>query len=684
MIFISKLGIKCIFLFLIVLFLPYSDGKAQLPLPLSPDSLFRVRSHQSGLERARTNLLIANYYHINKTDSLAHYTELLERFLGTERDKQIEAYTYKFKGDMANDALESDTALSYFRKSLKIFNELKNFEEMGWISGHLSKVYYTLGDISNALENCRNEIKYFELAGNNIGIANAYHLLGRINYSSGRYSLALENLDQALNLNLENGAISRTYKIYNSMGLLHLAMGDSLEALDHFRIAEKGYREIKRFNELSLVYSNLAECFGRLNEVDSALYYLGKAISLSEKIDNVEGKINGYKDLSYYLRKSGDLDSSLSLLKKAFDLARRYSFLELEQSIFREYEDLYLESGDYKNAYLKRLSGDSIEEMMFNKQTQEQIDKLNFSYKNRIEEQKLKRLRLERTNQKRITHLLIIVLIIFLGLILLLINGFNQNRKHRKLLTDKNNLLNQYNDKLEKSEKELTKVIDDKNKIFSIIAHDLRNPLATVTGFVDLLDENYAGTPDATLRDYIRHISKASFRAMNLLENLLFWARSQMDKIEVKNERVDIEDLVNDSIEPLISLSQEKEIKVEMDEQEKFDLLADKQMLAIVLRNLVSNAIKFSYPKSKIIIRMDIVDHQKCISVIDFGVGISDSNKNRLLTSRHLTSSAGTNNEKGSGLGLAISRDFVNKNGGNLRITDSPGSGSTFTICFPE
>jgi signal transduction histidine kinase len=170
---------------------------------------------------------------------------------------------------------------------------------------------------------------------------------------------------------------------------------------------------------------------------------------------------------------------------------------------------------------------------------------------------------------------------------------------------------------------------------------------------------------------------------MSLLENLLFWAKSQMKKIDVKKTSIEVQSFVLECEEALISSAERKQIKIEHDFQATFSLEIDVEMMNVVLRNLLSNAIKFSYPGKKIVIRCFEEAELKCISIIDEGTGIHPEVLNMILSDQEIAPSNGTRKEPGTGLGLIIARDFTEKNGGVIKVKSTPGKGTTFSICFP-
>jgi len=220
-----------------------------------------------------------------------------------------------------------------------------------------------------------------------------------------------------------------------------------------------------------------------------------------------------------------------------------------------------------------------------------------------------------------------------------------------------------------------------KNKVLSLIAHDLKNPLASVAQFSDLLVEN----PELARKKHILNsLQVSSHAALSLLENLLYWGRSQAHELEVKPEAIDIRKLFKEALSLFDHMAMQKEVELKSDITQDLFAFADPTMVNIVLRNLISNAIKFTPRKGSITLEGHMEEGKVCLSVIDTGIGIKSEILARFESEGHLSSSSGTESELGTGLGLQLARDLISKNGGELTITSKPNEGSTFTFKLPR
>lgn len=239
-------------------------------------------------------------------------------------------------------------------------------------------------------------------------------------------------------------------------------------------------------------------------------------------------------------------------------------------------------------------------------------------------------------------------------------------------------------DALLRSEKELLQANATKNVFFSIIAHDLKGPVGNFTQLLNLLKDNFNDISNDEKLDYINILSGLSLKTNNLLDDLLLWARIQMNTLEFSVETVNIKSLVNHSIEIVEEKAKEKNIEIKT-QIENINLEINESSVKTVIRNLLSNSIKFSSKNSVVKISSKISKDSKSIeiSVQDNGVGIPAEDIDKLFKIESSFSTFGTEKEKGTGLGLILCKDLIEKNGGNIWVESKENVGSTFYFNLP-
>jgi PAS domain S-box-containing protein len=233
------------------------------------------------------------------------------------------------------------------------------------------------------------------------------------------------------------------------------------------------------------------------------------------------------------------------------------------------------------------------------------------------------------------------------------------------------------------NEKVLQDLNATKDKFFSIIAHDLKSPFTSILAYSDLIAKNTQKFSPPKLEQMALTIRRAAQNAFGLLENLLSWSRLQTGALLPKPELIDVRHLILEHIELLSPISIIKDIQIEMAEDTVGFVNADKQMLSTVLRNLTSNAVKFSHTNSKVVIRAVPQDDTILFSVSDNGTGIPEQLLERLFKMESSFTTIGTENEKGSGLGLILCKDFVEKSDGRIWVESTLNVGTTFYFSIP-
>lgn len=237
---------------------------------------------------------------------------------------------------------------------------------------------------------------------------------------------------------------------------------------------------------------------------------------------------------------------------------------------------------------------------------------------------------------------------------------------------------------LKEKERQLVELIATKDKLFSIIAHDLRNPFNAILGFSELLIENTSDIEAAESKKYLGVINSLAKNTLILLNNLLNWAKIQTGTIIYQPEHSNLFAIVSDVLIIKESIAVIKNITINYSKTEGIEVYADVNMLKTILRNLISNAIKYTHIAGEITISAMQNQHNIEITVADNGVGMNEETRNKLFGIDLGITTSGTNNEKGSGLGLLLCKDFVEKHGGEIWVKSEVGKGSAFTFTLPN
>ncbi|NVO11681.1 MAG: hybrid sensor histidine kinase/response regulator [Bacteroidales bacterium] len=253
-----------------------------------------------------------------------------------------------------------------------------------------------------------------------------------------------------------------------------------------------------------------------------------------------------------------------------------------------------------------------------------------------------------------------------------------------RTIKEQNTILEQQKDEIQIQRDKLQIANATKDKFFSIIAHDLLNPFNTILGFSELLLSAIEKKEIEKCHKYSYSIHDTAHVVFNLLENLLTWSRSQTGKISFSPELIDVNDIIESNLSLLKDAAQSKEIFLASTLTEKLIAYADKNMVLTIIRNLITNAIKFSRKGDRIIVDVENTENWITIHVLDTGIGIDDDSISKLFKISENIKTEGTANERGTGLGLMLCKEFVDWHKGRIWVESQVGAGSRFSFTLPK
>jgi signal transduction histidine kinase len=257
------------------------------------------------------------------------------------------------------------------------------------------------------------------------------------------------------------------------------------------------------------------------------------------------------------------------------------------------------------------------------------------------------------------------------------------NAQHEELLTLSESLYKQ-NEELEDKNKKLEDAIHQKSKFFSIIAHDLKSPISSITSLTEYMLENYEHMTEEKKKVWLTKSLRSTKLLFELLENLLIWSRTQIGMIEVHPEPIDLSETVEKTISIYKNYASNKSVYLVKAVKDNLVLCADRMMIETIMRNLLSNAIKYSFEHGVVTINAEKVDQRIVVSVIDSGVGISSGKQTSLFDLNDGTVTLGTSGEKGTGLGLRICKEFIEKHNGNIWVESEANKRTVVNFSIPS
>lgn len=618
------------------------------------------------------------------------------------------------------------------------YNATKYFDENQY--GHFCWIYIFIGNVYYSEEVYEDAIKFYSIAAskfdslgindkknddienndnywNNAGKAVAYNNIALCQRQIGHDDSAMYYFRYGLSLRERMGqyfAIAHSHLYIGEM-YYRQKMYDS--AMAEFKLTRKLLDKALAIEDINFVeiQVNLAECiynmglvYNEFGDEEKAELYLGASIDSLMAIGDKKSIAMKFIDLAkYYKRKEKPIES-LENAQKALDIAIRNELLLTARDACSFLFDVNKSLRRVEDALRYSELNNSLKDSIQNKFNEFSIQEIALRINN---EKKLIELEKDRAvkesnieQQKNIIILLSILAFVVLLGIGIFWRLFIVKKRLNSSLEDKNRLLVEINEKLKISEANLAgantmlyeknrKLVDSENnlkeinatkdKFFSIIAHDLKNPFGSFKNGLEMLDDSYDHFSEDERKAFLAELRQSSQYLYNLLENLLTWSSSQRGKIDFNPELSNFTLIIKSNVDFLELNAKKKNIALVFEQKEEFCAVFDPNMMLTVARNLISNAIKFTPHGGIIVISARRKGNMIEAIVKDNGVGISQENVKKLFRIDKTHTSLGTDSERGTGLGLILCKEFINLHNGNIWVESELGKGSEFHFTFP-
>lgn len=664
------------------------DSTEVLPHDASIDSLVELSIQATGSELARIYCELSLALRSTDTDSALYYANQAELILTKSDPDQLLPDLYKNKGKIYEMRMANDRSLVYYRKAYEEFIKADNQEEIGSCALSIGNILYELADYSEAYNFYLQSLNAFEKTGNRRGVAMMENNLGTVSHEMGKLDEAQNHYQRAYEIYHGNGYLIDECQALNNIGL---ALNDNQlydSALVYFKdvlnIIDSVQETSKESQYVSsAVYNNMALAYRNLGERRLALNYLRKGLSMAQSIDDQFNLGSVYTNLGSLFGVMKQQDSALYYLHRALRMAKQYGFKNLELETYQELAVLHASVGNYASAYNWHLRYDTVYKAVFNENQAAQMARQRAHYEQELKDSEIEQLQSESQVQRMLNKVFIIFIVIIIALALVITINLRAKKRTNQMLAERNLQLSNALQKLSESELELQNLNRSKDRIFSVVAHDLRNPVAAVNGFSELLHDNFDQFTQETQKEYILQILQGTQHIQSLLENLLIWARSQMKAVKYNPESLKVKAVVDACVKDLRPNFDHKKVECLVNVDRKCEVYADKSMIYTVIRNLLTNAVKFSFPGGKIRVTSENGGENCRIMITDEGIGIQPEIQEKLFNANEAVSSPGTTGESGSGLGLVICKEFLERNKGTISVESEPGNGSTFVVTLP-
>ncbi|MDP4116071.1 MAG: tetratricopeptide repeat-containing sensor histidine kinase, partial [Bacteroidota bacterium] len=509
----------------------------------------------------------------------------------------------------------------------------------------------------------------YEKLKDTVGVANCYMNIGNVHTYSKAYQLAADYYLKALQIYTKRKEERRIASVYSNLANTYYTMGDLKKSKEYSQDALNLYNKYDNDQGRISTLINLGNIESDNHRLKEALNYYNQGYLISKRIKrNYEIGVIQYNKAGLHL----DLKKykeSISEVKEAIEISKKISLRDLEMKCYSLLSEAYEKKGDYKSSLEYHKKYTELNDSIFAKSKTNEYLQLEESFQSEKKQKQIERQKAalrQRDAEVKNQTITIIALILVSSLIVvlsLLVTRFYVFKK--------------------KENKKLSELNATKDKFFSIIAHDLKNPFSAIMGSSQLLLENIDTMTKEEYIQFLEIIQKSSEAAHKLLDDLLLWARTQTGRLSMEFEDIKAAEIVLECVNLLNNQALAKEIVINVEVKDGLSLFVDNFSINTVVRNLVSNAIKFTKPGGSVSLKAEQSDKMGRIDVIDNGVGIKPEDEAKLFRIDASINHKGTTGENGTGLGLILCKELVEKNNGYITLKSKLGKGSTFSVFLP-
>ena len=593
----------------------------------------------SGKQRSLSLIRIAwCYYSVADFKQANLYAEKSLAIAQKIKNKEMIANSSSILGNICLNESKFSEAIDYYLRSLEEYEKLKNLNGQGVCLMSIGNVYYFTEQKTKALKYYFSSLKSFEQIPDSANIANDYDNIGGVyNIYPDSLEKAKKYYNLALNISIRRGDEAGVLKRLNALALVMNAQRDFSKALEYDRKALSMAKKLGIPEGINASYSQIAEVLANMQNYTPALKYTDSSIALSYQTKDVLIRYAGLhlKSIIYEL---------LHQPEKALEYYKKYT--DTKDSITSEQKKVEIAQ----------------KEMQFGFDTVQASQRAIQSKKDALAEVELRNSKAQR-NIFIVGGMLIAIVAIFLFTTLRKVNKLN-----KKITEEK-----------EKSE-QLGKV---KDKLFSIISHDLRSPLASLDATTRLLKGGKL--PQERMDQLLDNLTLSLGSTITLMDTLLMWSLDQMRSMKLKPVETLLSEITEENLALFRDTANNKHLVITNSIEQNMSIIADKHLMQIVARNLISNAIKFSYNGGEVFISAKENKDYVSYSVADLGMGISREYIEDILSENSQVSSrVGTKGESGNGIGLSLCNELVKKSGGYITIDSGDGQGTSVTVHIPR
>jgi signal transduction histidine kinase len=637
------------------------------------DSLSKAIDYGFGKEKAILHL--ADFY-----DDKAEYAkaiQLIEEAIANFPESSLMAHYYNTLASSYFGQSEFDKALSNFENAIEYLQLLPDDEEKRLHAGilqNIATIYQDKGERVKAFENYLAAIEYAEAAKDSIFLTIAYNNIGQAYNDSEEFETSLYYLEKALEFAKAKNSQIDIYRASLNMANTLSNMARYEEALGLYEIAGELFSKLRPNIPPAIILHNRGATLAQMKRYSEAEELLLESLRITNDMGILQGVYFNHHILGNMYFEQGRSEEAVYHLENAIDAAEEIGNMQQAQTSRDVLHKTYAQANRFKKAYESlndfKIYSDSLTNIVKEKELAElesRLELIRQSEFNRLLEEK----QVQQEQQLNFQFYLIIAAIVVIVLVVVILFIMRKSARERE----------EINSKLQQQKLELEELGHAKDKLFAIITHDLRSPLTSLQGILHLIKDNVLSNQD--MAELIPELEVSIQKNVDVMDDLLQWAKEQLSGVKMNIKPVNIHQIVDEIISSQSFIAQKKGVTVKQEIPKEETVMADVNALQLVIRNLISNSIKFTSRGDEVQVILHSNHAHTQLVIKDTGIGIPKEAADKIFDSKSWTR-PGTNKEKGSGFGLSLSKEFVERMGGRIWFESEDGKGSTFYIELPK
>lgn len=592
---------------------------------------------------------------------------VLERAAERSSDKKVQSRVLNLLATAYRYQSKYPEAMNTYNRGLSLIDSLESPKIYAAINTNKATIYQNLGNRSEAISLYHKGIRFAEAVGDSSFLATALNNLGNLYLEDENFEDASSYLEESITVSEEQGFYNTLLRAKHNLASTQRDLGNYDEARKLYREAWEIHDKIRPDSPPIQLLHNMGMFHLKKSELDEAEEHFQESLEYSQEASVPAGLFHNFVGLGDVAAARGEYSASTNYYNDAFDIAEKVDSPPFRVSAAEKLYEVYKEAGNFEQALkyheLARQVSDSLTEVQQDEQLALAETELGLR-----QQQKINQLLQERQaeQQDRITtqNWLIGTSALVIAVILMLIFVLYRSNRERK--------------RINRDLKELNKI---KDKMMAIIAHDLRSPMASMKGVFYLLKDEDLEVDE--VRGIALELEVSIMENITMMDNLLSWAHSQMSGLETELKILDAHELVEDVLENCSFQAEHKSISLSNEIEPSLKVKADSNLLQLVIRNLVNNAIKFSEEGDTVTVMAEEQSEMITFKVKDTGIGIPKKQQSDIFLLQG-NSRSGTNDEMGSGLGLQLCKEFVEEQNGTIDLESTEGEGTIFYVTLPK